>query len=119
MPYRSRENPATSVYLKWTRLDDLIFQITGNDTEKMQESAAKLEGYGPFGIDINMGAGSRRSPAMAGAQPPEGPLKGPGDPLRSEEGGEKTVIREDEDRLQPDVKAMLEFASMLVKPGPT
>jgi tRNA-dihydrouridine synthase B len=49
------ENPKTSVYLRWTRTDDLIFQIVGNNPEKMYESAAKLDGYAPFGIDVNMG----------------------------------------------------------------
>jgi tRNA-dihydrouridine synthase B len=49
------ERPQTSVYLRWTRTDDLIFQILGNDPERMAESAAKLDGYSPFGIDVNMG----------------------------------------------------------------
>ncbi len=49
------ERPQTSIYLRWTRTDDLIFQILGNDPERMMESAAKLDGYGPFGIDVNMG----------------------------------------------------------------
>jgi tRNA-dihydrouridine synthase B len=49
------EKPHTSVYLRWTRTEDLIFQILGNDPEKMSESAAKLDGYSPFGIDVNMG----------------------------------------------------------------
>jgi tRNA-dihydrouridine synthase B len=49
------EKPQTSAYLRWTRTDDLIFQILGNDPQKMFESAAKLDGYEPFGIDVNMG----------------------------------------------------------------
>lgn len=49
------ERPQTSIYLRWTHTDDLIFQILGNDPGRMAESAAKLEGYGPFGIDVNMG----------------------------------------------------------------
>ena len=49
------EDPKTSIYLRWTRADDLILQIVGNNPEKMYESASKLDGFGPFGIDINMG----------------------------------------------------------------
>jgi tRNA-dihydrouridine synthase B len=49
------ESPDTSLYLRWSRLDDLVFQILGNDPDKMEATASKLEGYGPRGIDINMG----------------------------------------------------------------
>jgi tRNA-dihydrouridine synthase B len=49
------ESPGTSLYLRWSTLDDLVFQILGNDPEKMTLAAMKLEGYGPRGIDINMG----------------------------------------------------------------
>jgi len=49
------EKPQTSIYLRWTSTSDLIFQIVGNDPEKMRESAEKLDGYDPFGIDVNMG----------------------------------------------------------------
>ncbi|MGC9323535.1 MAG: tRNA dihydrouridine synthase [Desulfomonilia bacterium] len=49
------ENPRTSVYLKWKRTDDLIFQILGNDPEKMYLAAERLDGYDSWGIDINMG----------------------------------------------------------------
>ncbi len=49
------ESPATSVYLRWSVIDDLIFQILGSEPAKMELAAAKLDGYGPRGIDINMG----------------------------------------------------------------
>ena len=49
------ERPGTSIYLRWARCDDLIFQILGNDPEKMARAASKLAGYGPYGIDVNMG----------------------------------------------------------------
>ncbi|MDT8272573.1 MAG: tRNA-dihydrouridine synthase family protein [Desulfomonilia bacterium] len=49
------EKPQTSLYLRWKRTDDLIFQLLGNDPERMHLSALKLDGYAPFGIDINMG----------------------------------------------------------------
>ncbi|MBP8649762.1 MAG: tRNA-dihydrouridine synthase family protein [Deltaproteobacteria bacterium] len=49
------EKPGTSIYLRWASLDDLVFQILGSDPEKMARAAAKLEGYGPKGIDVNMG----------------------------------------------------------------
>ncbi len=49
------ESPETSIYLKWAVKDDLILQILGNEPEKMEEAASKLDGYDPWGIDINMG----------------------------------------------------------------
>ena len=49
------EKPGTSIYLRWARTDDLIFQILGSDPEKMAQAASKLGGYQPRGIDLNMG----------------------------------------------------------------
>lgn len=49
------ENPETSIYLRWATIDDLIFQLLGNEPEKMEQAASKLDGYRPWGIDINMG----------------------------------------------------------------
>lgn len=49
------ENPGTSIYLRWSVIDDLIFQILGNEPEKMEQAAMKLDGYSPWGIDVNMG----------------------------------------------------------------
>jgi len=49
------EKPGTSIYLRWAHTGDLIFQILGNDPEKMAQAASKLSGYQPRGIDINMG----------------------------------------------------------------
>jgi tRNA-dihydrouridine synthase B len=49
------ESPDTSLYLRWSTLGDLIFQLLGNDPGKMAQAAQKLVGYGPRGIDINMG----------------------------------------------------------------
>lgn len=49
------EKPGTSIYLRWARTDDLIFQILGSDPEKMAQAASKLGGYRPRGIDVNMG----------------------------------------------------------------
>lgn len=49
------ENPETSVYLKWIDASDLIFQILGSEPEKMAQAALKLDGYGPWGVDVNMG----------------------------------------------------------------
>jgi len=49
------EPPQTSMYLRWTRSDDLIFQLLGNDPDKMSAAAAILDGFGPWGIDVNMG----------------------------------------------------------------
>ncbi|MGD0210895.1 MAG: tRNA-dihydrouridine synthase family protein [Desulfomonilia bacterium] len=112
------EKPGTSSYLKWTRLDDLIFQIAGNDIEKMQESAAKLDGFGPFGIDINMGCWLNKVTCHGWGA---GLMK---DPSRAQE--VITAVRKAVDRplsvkmrigYKPDVKAMLEFASMLVESG--
>jgi tRNA-dihydrouridine synthase B len=49
------DKPETSIYLRWAHSDDLIFQILGNDPDKMQQAALKLDTYNPWGIDINMG----------------------------------------------------------------
>jgi tRNA-dihydrouridine synthase B len=49
------ENPAFSQYLKFEKTDDLIMQIVGNDTEKIRLSTARLDGFNPWGIDLNMG----------------------------------------------------------------
>ena len=112
------EKPGTSPYLKWARLDDLIFQITGNDIEKMQESAAKLDGFGPFGIDINMGCWLNKVTCHGWGA---GLMK---DPSRAQE--VVTAVRKVTTRplsvkmrigYRPDVNAMLEFASMLVESG--
>lgn len=52
VPY---ENPAVSQYLRFNKTDDLILQIVGNDSEKIRLSAERLDGFSPWGIDINMG----------------------------------------------------------------
>lgn len=49
------ENPGTSLYLRWSTLHDLVFQLLGSDPDRMAQAAEKLVGYGPRGIDINMG----------------------------------------------------------------
>ncbi len=49
------ENPALSQYLKFKKTDDLIIQIVGNDPEKVRLSVERLDGFSPWGIDINMG----------------------------------------------------------------
>ncbi len=49
------EKPGTSIYLRWARTDDLVFQILGSDAGKMAEAASRLCGYRPRGIDVNMG----------------------------------------------------------------
>jgi tRNA-dihydrouridine synthase B len=49
------ENPEKSVYLKWSVINDLIFQILGSEPEKMEQAALKLDSYSPWGIDVNMG----------------------------------------------------------------
>jgi tRNA-dihydrouridine synthase B len=49
------ENPAFSSYLKFKKTDDLIIQIVGNNPDKFRLSIERLEGFSPWGIDINMG----------------------------------------------------------------
>jgi tRNA-dihydrouridine synthase B len=112
------ENPEKSVYLKWTRSDDLIFQLVGNDCEKMRESAAKLDGYAPFGIDMNMGCWLNKVTCHGWGA---GLMK---DPSRAQEvitTVRKAVKRPLSVKMRignsPDVKAMLEFSSMLVESG--
>ncbi len=112
------ENPRTSVYLKWTRLDDLIVQIAGNDPARMRDSAARLDALSPFGIDVNMGcwlkkvtchgwgAGLMKDPSRAGAVV---------------EAVRKVVNRPLSVKMRigysPDRRAMLDFADMLVDAG--
>lgn len=49
------ENREKSPYLKFTKTDDLIMQVAGNDPERMHAAALRLDGFNPRGIDINMG----------------------------------------------------------------
>ena len=49
------ESPETSLYLRWSTLDDLVFQVLGSDPAKMALASEKLAGYGPRGVDVNMG----------------------------------------------------------------
>jgi len=113
-----RENPATSVYLKWTRLDDLIFQISGNDAEKMRESAARLDGFGPFGVDVNMGCWLKKVTCHGWGA---GLLKDPSRAQAVLSAVRQVVKRPLSVKMRIgytlDVKAMLEFASMLVETG--
>ncbi|HPI91666.1 MAG TPA: tRNA-dihydrouridine synthase family protein [Deltaproteobacteria bacterium] len=108
------EKPGTSLYLKWTGLDDLIFQICGNDPVKMQESAARLDGIGPFGIDVNMGCWLKKVTCHGWGA---GLLR---DAARARE--VVTAVREAVHRplsvkmrigYTPDVQALRDFASML------
>jgi nifR3 family TIM-barrel protein len=54
------ENPDKSLYLRFTRKEDLILQIVGNDPDKMRASARKLDAFAPWGIDINMGCSLKK-----------------------------------------------------------
>ena len=112
------EKPGTSPYLKWTRLDDLIFQIVGNDPVKMQESAAKLNGYDPFGIDINMGCWLKKVTCHGWGA---GLLKDPSRAQKVVTAARKAVrgVLSVKMRIgqSPDRKAMLDFADMLVESG--
>jgi tRNA-dihydrouridine synthase B len=112
------EKPEVSVYLKWSRLDDLIFQIIGNDPEKMRESAARLDSFGPFGIDINMGCWLKKVTCHGWGA---GLMK---DRYLAQEivtTVRKVVKRPLSVKMRignsPDMKAMLEFAIMLVESG--
>lgn len=49
------ESLRTSLYLRWSVIGDLVFQILGNDPDTMEKAAARLDGFNPCGIDINMG----------------------------------------------------------------
>lgn len=112
------ERPGTSVYLKWTALDTLIFQICGNDPAKMRESAAKLDGYGPFGIDVNMGCWLKKVTCHGWGA---GLLKDI-DRAREVLAAVRSVVHRPlsvKMRIghTPDRKAMLDFADMLVDTG--
>lgn len=49
------ENREKSLYLRFSRTEDLVMQLVGNDPERMQTSAKRLDGFAAHGIDINMG----------------------------------------------------------------
>jgi tRNA-dihydrouridine synthase B len=49
------ENREKSLYLKFRATEDLVMQLVGNDPARMQTSAERLDGFAPWGIDINMG----------------------------------------------------------------
>jgi tRNA-dihydrouridine synthase B len=112
------EKPGASVYLKWSRLDDLIFQIVGNDPFKMQESAARLDGFGPFGVDINMGCWLKKVTCHGWGA---GLMKDPSLAQEVVTAARKAVKHSLSVKMRighsPDVKAMLEFAAMLVESG--
>jgi len=112
------EKPGTSVYLKWTRLDDLIFQIAGNDLDRMRESAARLNGFSPFGIDVNMGCWLKKVTCHGWGA---GLMK---DAVRAHavlSEVRKVVTRSLSVKMRigykPDVQAMCDFADMLVESG--
>lgn len=112
------EKPGTSVYLKWTRLDDLIFQIAGNDLERMRGSAARLNGFFPFGIDVNMGCWLKKVTCHGWGA---GLMK---DAVRAHavlSEVRKVVTRSLSVKMRigykPDVQAMYDFADMLVESG--
>jgi tRNA-dihydrouridine synthase B len=112
------EKPGASVYLKWSRLDDLIFQIAGNDAEKMQESAARLDSFQPFGIDINMGCWLKKVTCHGWGA---GLMKDASLAQEVVAAVRKVVKRPLSVKMRighsPDVKAMLDFAAMLVESG--
>jgi tRNA-dihydrouridine synthase B len=112
------EKPGASVYLKWSRLSDLIFQIAGNDPFKMQESAARLDGFGPFGVDINMGCWLKKVTCHGWGA---GLMKDPSLAQEVVTAVRKVVKQSLSVKMRighsPDVKAMLEFANMLVESG--
>jgi tRNA-dihydrouridine synthase B len=112
------EKPGVSIYLKWSRLDDLIFQIAGNDAQKMQESAARLDGFGPFGVDINMGCWLKKVTCHGWGA---GLMKDPSLAQGVVTAVRKVVKHSLSVKMRighsPDVKAMLEFAAMLVESG--
>ncbi|MCU0575853.1 MAG: tRNA-dihydrouridine synthase family protein [Desulfobacterota bacterium] len=112
------ENPGSSVYLKWTRLDDLIFQIAGNDLERMCGSAAKLNGFSPFGIDVNMGCWLKKVTCHGWGA---GLMR---DAVRAQAvlaGVRRVVTRPLSVKMRIgyglDMQAMSDFASMLVECG--
>ena len=112
------EKPGTSVYLKWTRLDDLVFQIAGNDPDRMRESAARLDGLCPFGIDVNMGCWLKKVTCHGWGA---GLLKDADRARVVIEAVRKVVNRPLSVKMRigytPDVQAMRDFASMLVDGG--
>lgn len=55
-----KEDLSTSAYLQWACLDDLIFQIVGNDFSAMQAAIKRLDALHPRGIDINMGCSLKK-----------------------------------------------------------
>jgi tRNA-dihydrouridine synthase B len=112
------EKPGTSVYLKWTCLNDLIFQIAGNDVAKMQESAAKLDSFGPFGVDINMGCWLKKVTCHGWGA---GLMKDPSLAQEVVAAVRKVVKHSLSVKIRighsPDVQAMRDFSAMLVEAG--
>lgn len=49
------ESLRASIYLRWEVIDDLVFQILGNDPCTMEKAASRLDSFNPRGIDVNMG----------------------------------------------------------------
>lgn len=112
------ENPSTSVYLKWTRLDDLIFQLVGDDPERMRDSAARLNGLSPFGIDVNMGCSLKKVTCHGwGAGLMRDPLRARSVMVETRKAVSRRLSVKMRIGFTRDLRAMYDFADMLVDSG--
>lgn len=112
------EHPQTSIYLRWAHTHDLIFQILGNDPDKISAAGTILDGFEPWGIDVNMGCWLKKVTCH-----------GWGAALMKDIGAARQVIsalRSSTQRsvsvkfrigFQADLNYMLDFASMLQDEG--
>jgi tRNA-dihydrouridine synthase B len=112
------ERPGSSVFLKWTRLDDLVLQIVGGDPDRMRLAAEVLDRIGPFAIDVNMGCWLKKVTCHGWGAALMRDAERAGRVLAS--------VRQVVDRPlavkmrighEPDADAMCDFASMLVECG--
>lgn len=112
------ERLGVSVYLKWARLDDLVFQIVGDDPDRMREAAARLDSLGPRGVDVNMGCWLKKVTCHGWGAALMKSARKAADVLTEVR---KVVSRPLSVKMrigyEPDASAMCEFASMLVDCG--
>jgi len=112
------ERPGTSIYLRWARTDDLIFQILGNDPDTMHDAAGKLDSYNPWGIDVNMGCWLKKVTVHGWGAALMKNISVAREVVSAvRRGTQRTLSVKIRIGYAPDMKYLLDFAAMLEKEG--
>jgi len=112
------ENTRTSIYLRWTRVDDLVAPARGGDPEKMHLAARRLDGFRPFSVDVNMGCWLKKVTCHGwGVALMEDPDRARRVLSAVREAVSTLVSVKMRIGCSPDPEAMCDFASMLEDAG--